>query len=91
MMEETIELEFVGGPFDGYTQFFAAPLSDLARRVALPVNENVFLMLDGKSRGPAAPSRTVAIYDLQSDEGHYRYVFRNARLASELNLGSWQV
>jgi len=56
MEEESIQLEFVGGPFDGYVQAFMTATADLAKRVALPVNENVFLMLDGKSRGPAAPS-----------------------------------
>ena len=91
MDEESIQLEFVGGPFDGYVQVFMTAASDLAKRVALPVNENVFLMLDGKSRGPAAPSRTVAIYDLQDKDGDVQYQFMGTRLAAELNLGSWCV
>ena len=91
MSDNAILLEFVGGPFDGYSQIFSMDLTDLARRVALPVNENVFLMLDGKVKGPAAPSKTVAIYDLHYKDGDCKYYFLGARRAVELNLESWQV
>jgi hypothetical protein len=91
MSEQSLQLEFIGGPFDGYTQEFPTTMNELARRVALPINENVFLMLDGKMRGPAAPSRTVALYDLCEKDGTVQYLYLGARLAAELNLGSWTV
>lgn len=83
-------LEFVGGPFDGHHQSIAVLPDQLAQTVALPVNENVFRMLDGKLRGPAQPSRTVALYELHQG-APWQYRFLGSRMASEFNLESWQV
>jgi len=85
-----IPVEFIGGPFDGHRQVVAVPLEDLATPVALPINENVFRMLDGQGRGPAAPSQTVALYELRTDNGG-RYFYLGSRPAVEFNLENWLV
>lgn len=90
MKQTQIFVEFVGGPFDGHSQSLAASEDELATTVALPVNDNVFRMLEGKLRGPARPSRTVALYVLSRD-GNWRYHFLGSRMASELNLEDWRV
>lgn len=91
MVERSIQLEFVGGPFDGHTQAFSPPLNELGSTVALPVNENVFRMLDGRRRGPAVASRNVALYELYHRNGTWRYYFTGTRRAAELNLQTWRV
>ena len=90
MKDTSIHVEFIGGPFDGHSQSIAATWDELASTVALPVNENVFRMLAGKTRGPARPSKTVAIYELRND-GEWKYYFLGSRSAAELHLESWQV
>ena len=91
MADRTIQLEFVGGPFDGHTQSFSPPLSELGSTVALPVNDNVFRMLAGRRRGPACESRNVALYELYRRNGEWRYYFVSTRPAVELNLEAWRV
>jgi hypothetical protein len=83
-------VEFIGGPFDGHSLYVSDMADGLATTVALPVNENVFRMLDGEDRGPAQPCRTAALYRLQGyDQGRYRFL-RSCR-AAELNYEAWQV
>ena len=64
MIRREVKIEFIGGPFDGHTQSVFAPPASSKSTLALPVNENVFRMLDGKESGPASPSPTVALYEL---------------------------
>lgn len=83
-------IEFIGGPFDGHSLDVSDIVEGLATTVALPVNENVFRMLDGQERGPARPCRTAALYRLQGyEDGRYHYL-RSCR-TSELNYAAWQV
>lgn len=91
MAERSIQLEFIGGPFDGHSQSFSPPLGELGSTVALPVNDNVFRMLDGRRRGPAVASRNVALYELHHRGGCWRYYFMATRPAAELNLETWRV
>lgn len=88
---QPVLLEFMGGPFDGHRQAIAAKLDELVPTVALPVNDNVFRMLDGKLRGPAVPSPTVALYELRSEACGWRYHFLGTRRAADFNLESWCV
>lgn len=90
MKEPQIVVEFVGGPFDGHSQQVTTAESELASTVALPVNDNVFRMLEGRLRGPVRPSRTVALYELYHDQG-WRYYFLGSRLPQELHLENWRV
>ena len=86
-------IEFIGGPFDGHMQTIFAPPASYKSTLALPVNENVFRMLEGKDAGPARLSPTVALYelyDLQEDgERQYRYI--GTRPAAEFGLQGWRV
>jgi hypothetical protein len=90
MLRPEIRIEFVGGPFDGHEQTIFAPPKSRNSTLALPVNENVFLMLDGRKTGPARLSPTVALYELRGHEDrHYHYV--GTRPAAEFGLHGWKV
>jgi hypothetical protein len=90
MSQSSVMVELVGGPFDGLTLLLSPSWDDLVPTVALPVNENMFSRLDGKTTGPARPCRTVALYELRRP-GERRYHFLGSRLAVELHLENWQV
>ena len=90
-MNEGICVSFLGGPYDGHVQSFVVPPERLFRKMAVPVNRNVFCALAGKPRGPEAPATSVAIYELYEDIDGWRYQFAESRLAEELNLASWRV
>jgi hypothetical protein len=90
MTPDQITVEFVGGPLDGHLHLFEAGVEALAATVALPINDNVFRLMDGRLRGPAQPSRTVALYELRFD-GEWRYAYLGSRLPAELNLEHWLV
>ena len=85
--QQLIDIEFFGGPFDGYQQSFDATTGNLAKRVALPINKNVLLMLDGKDRGRKLPALKIAVYDLQNN----KYVFNKSALAADHNIIGWLV
>jgi hypothetical protein len=86
-----ISLTFHGGPLDGHTQTIDASDSELIDVAAIPINENVFRMLEGLPRGPAQPSRTFAVYELRRNGAERLYQFCCFRRASELNAESWCV
>jgi hypothetical protein len=90
MQRQHIVLEFIGGPLDGHCQPVVADHDELILTAAIPVNENVFRMLDGQPRGPARPSRTFALYELHKEHG-YRYCFLGFRTAADLNAENWCV
>jgi hypothetical protein len=90
MIRPEVRIEFIGGPFDGHTQTIFAPPKSYKSTLALPVNENVFRMLDGQDAGPARPSPTVALYELEGDDDRqYRYI--GTRPAAEFGLNNWRV
>ena len=90
MQRTELSIEFIGGPFDGHRQTVIAPLHGAGGRLALPVNENVFRMLEGAVVGPARRTPTVAVYELhRDDECQYRFV--GSRPAAEFGLEDWKV
>jgi hypothetical protein len=93
MIRQEARIEFIGGPFDGHTQSVYALPPSYRSTLALPVNENVFRMLEGKDAGPACPSPTVALYELYdlqfNGERQYRYI--GTRPAVEFGLQGWKV
>jgi hypothetical protein len=93
MNRPEVRIEFIGGPFDGHTQTNFAPPASYRSTLALPVNENVFRMLEGKAAGPACLSPTVALYELYGldadGERQYRYI--GTRPAAEFGLHDWKV
>lgn len=90
-MKRGTEINFIGGPYDGHVQTFVVPTDRLFRKMAVPVNRNVFRALAGMPRGPEAPASSVAIYELVEDGNGWRYEFSESRRAKELNLESWRV
>jgi hypothetical protein len=84
-------LTFHGGPLDGHAQTIDADDSELIDTAAIPINENVFRMLEGLPRGPARPSRTFAVYELRRDADGRSYQFLCFRRAADLNAESWCV
>ena len=93
MSRQEVRIEFIGGPFDGHTQTIFAPPASYNSTLALPVNENVFRMLEGKETGPACVSPTVALYELRDryDDGERQYRYVGTRPAAEFGLHDWRV
>lgn len=90
MKREQMLLEFVGGPLDGHVQQLLATTEELIEVAAIPINHNIFLMLDGKPRGPAKPPQTMAIYELRHSPKTY-YQFLQFRTPASLDADTWQV
>ena len=93
MIRHEVRIEFIGGPFDGHTQAVYALPPSYRSTLALPVNENVFRMLEGKETGPACLSPTVALYELfdQPLDGERQYRYVATRPAAEFGLQGWKV
>ncbi len=88
MASPVYEVEFLGGPLDGHKVFL--PVTVLARRLALPVNQNVVEMLQGRRRGPPEPVTSVAIYGRRKVAGGLHYVFVEAVETSRFSVKDWQ-
>jgi hypothetical protein len=82
-------VEFVGGPFDGYRQAISFPAAQLAEMVLLPVNDNILRLVQGKHCGPKAAPTSVAMYELEGHEGHWRYRYWWATSPEVLQLQDW--
>ena len=89
-MRPEIRIEFIGGPFDGHEQTIFTPPKSYKNTLALPVNENVFRMLEGRETGPARLSPTVALYELRGDD-EQKYCYVGTRPAAEFGLHEWKV
>ena len=82
-------VEFMGGPFDGHVHLASFPPDELAPIASLPVNDNMFRMLDNKIPAAKCPATSVAIYELETQKGEWRYRFRGATSAREFELHHW--
>jgi hypothetical protein len=94
MIRQEVRIEFIGGPFDGHSQAVHALPASYRSTLALPVNENVFRMLEGRETGPARLSPTVALYELDDDlhiDGERQYRYLGTRPAAEFGLQGWKV
>lgn len=67
------QIEFVGGPFDGFRYEIPVPLFPPAT-IALPVSETIQRMLTGDNTGKATPTTSVAAYQLDRSEWRYRFL-----------------
>ncbi len=83
--------EFVGGPLDGHRQPFNKPMDEMANNVVIPINENVFRMLDGRPRGPAVPSSRVAFYERKFKNGECQFVFLGECPSAAFSAENWSV
>ena len=84
MKHRTIEIQFVGGPYDGHRQAFSDP--PIIERLPMPVNENMLPLLEGKKPGSLAPTLTVARYELRRVEGKWQYHFVESIPADQIDL-----
>ena len=82
-------LEFMGGPYDGYTQVVSIPQENLLAMVSLPVNRNVLQVIQGDPPGAESPTRTVAMYELHEAPFGWRYQFLMTRKAGDLDWDQW--
>jgi hypothetical protein len=88
MKHRTVQIQFIGGPYDGHKQAFTNP--PIIERLALPVNENMLPLLKGNKRGPPSPTSTVARYELQQVEEGWQYRFVEAVAARAIDLDGFR-
>jgi hypothetical protein len=82
-------VEFVGGPFDGHKHVVASPGDELAALVSIPVNRNMFRMLEGKPRGPKSRATSVAVYELHHEHGVWQYRYLGATTPEQCHFDQW--
>lgn len=75
-------LEFIGGPFDGFSQPFDAEVDELPECVAIPVNNRSARMFGMTGKG--VTSNRSAVYRLDYQDGSAHYRFHSARRTSEV-------
>ncbi len=75
-------LEFVGGPFDGFSQPLDAGVEELPECVAIPMN-NRSVRLFGMT-GEGVTSNRSAIYRLDCQDGSAHYRFHSSRRTREV-------
>ena len=81
-MIQMFEIEFIGGPYDGHKELLgpACPAEELAWIVC----EDVFRLLAGKDSRKDKRITSVAIYELDVDDGLFHYRFLSAISFKEL-------
>ncbi|MCA9166377.1 MAG: hypothetical protein KDB23_01855 [Planctomycetales bacterium] len=80
-MKRILEVEFVGGPLDGYREPFG-PASP-AEVIAWLVSDDTFSLIADKHHRDGVTITSVAIYELELDDGSFRYQFQAATSARE--------
>ena len=71
-------VEFIGGPFDGYSECCDTALDRLPADLVCFVTENIYRMLDGRDHGFPRPATSVALYERDLRCGVCRYQFVGA-------------
>jgi hypothetical protein len=79
--QERQQIEFIGGPFDGFQYEVPMPLLPPST-IALPVSDTIQRMLNGEKTGQPSPTTSVAMY--RFDRVHYRYRFLGSTLPETL-------
>ena len=73
-----IEIEFIGGPFDGLKELCVTQPIQLRTDVVWLVCEDAFRQLDGKDHRPGGSITSVALYELEIWNFACRYRFVGA-------------
>lgn len=86
-----LEIEFIGGPYDGYREFCFTRPTHLPEDVVWFVCEDVFHRLDGQWRDAkqyrsSGSLTSAALYELEGKNGAHRYRFVGAISVRELSL-----
>lgn len=91
LFQRVQEVEFVGGPFDGHRQTIRLPSEDRREVIAIPVNENVFRLLEGVRQGPKSLPSSIAVYELRKRKGSCRYHFTGAKSPNEFDVKNQRI
>lgn len=75
------QIEFIGGPYDGFQYAVPTPLLP-PTNIALPVSETIQRMLIGDVGGQPTPTTSVAIY--RFDAARCQYSFLGSTLPETL-------
>ena len=73
-----LQIEFIGGPFDGHRQCVRIAVDDLVMEVLLPVNADVFRLVDGFRATCTAQTTSIALYRRDVCASGVRYRFAGA-------------
>ncbi len=84
MPPRIIQIQFIGGPYDGHLQPFGD--SGLIQQLSLPVNENMLPLLKGESLGPSTPINSLARYRLRQVGDDWKYEFVELISAKEIDF-----
>jgi len=79
-----LEIEFIGGPYDGHKQTCIKRPIHLPADVVWFVCEDVFRLLDGQDRRPGGSITSVALYELDLRNGAFLYRFSRAISVEQL-------
>jgi hypothetical protein len=78
---ELSTLEFIGGPFDGFSQLVSIESDELPACVALPMTRKAGRLLGVQVEKSDQPR--IAIYRLQHNGGKVSYRFRGIRMSQK--------
>ena len=70
-----LDIEFIGGPYDGHKEPSFTPPIHLPAELVWFVCEDAFRLLDGKDHRPGGSFTSVALYELELANGARRYRF----------------
>ena len=77
----SLEIQFIGGPYDGHRATCVSDPEYLAPDLAWFVGDHLFRMLDGKKIKPQWPDDERRLVSTASMNGVYRYLFTGATSA----------
>ena len=78
-MKYDLDIEFTGGPYDGYHYLVDVDEEPVLDRVDIPVNRNVIRLANGEQPGRRDDIRSVAAYQLRLKSGVLQYQFSSFR------------
>jgi hypothetical protein len=79
-----LEIEFIGGPYDGHKEVYFTPPIHLPADVVRLVCDDALRLLDGKNHRAGGSITSVALYELEGGNGACRYRFAGAISLREL-------
>ncbi len=88
---QLVEVEFVGGPFDGHRQATRASSGNWQDVIAIPVNGNVFRIMAGSPGASQSPVNSFALYELRKHEGDYCYHFVGRKSPKEFGVENLRI
>ena len=77
-------IEFIGGPFDGHQQPLTIAPGDLATEAVMPVSQDMFRLMEGRTPTRSEPLTSLAVYRREDPADACRYCFVAARSPTQL-------